>query len=135
VPPGSADVVHFNIAGQNSNETVSLDLNQAANGLVFDSSGTVTIASGDPGTNTLTLGGSGIVVNSGAGAVTISAPVPLASSGTFNVAAGTSLTVNGSLTGTGPTCKRAGRALSISMGISGTHPILGMSNSPSTRAS
>lgn len=108
VPPVAADVVHFNIAGQNSSETVSLDLNQAANGLVFDSSGTVTIASGDPGTNKLTIGGSGIVVNSGAGAATIGAPVQLASSAGFNVAAGTSLTLNGNLTGAGYNLQKTG---------------------------
>src|ERR1700736_2523459 len=68
--PGSADIATFNTSILNSPQTITLDANQAALGLVFNSTGTVSIATGG-GTNTLTIGTSGIAVNSGSGADTI----------------------------------------------------------------
>lgn len=67
--PGAADDAVFNRDGINTNATVSLNANQAANSLTFLSTGTLTLQGG--GTNyTLTLG-SGGVSKTGTGAVTI----------------------------------------------------------------
>src|SRR5207247_1490990 len=58
-PPGSSDIEFFNIITNNAAQTVNLNANQSALGLNFTSSGAVFIQSG-AGTNTLTLGASGI---------------------------------------------------------------------------
>ena len=68
--PGAADIAQFNITAVNTAQTVSLNANQSALGLLFSSTGT-TLLQGSAGNRTLTLGASGIVVNSGAGAPTI----------------------------------------------------------------
>lgn len=100
--PGSLDLVHFNVVGQNTAETVTLDVDQWAKGLVFDSSGTVTLASGEPGTNKLTLGSSGMLVSNGAGAASVSSPLGVYGADTpFNVAAGSTLTLGGPVTTSG----------------------------------
>ena len=67
--PGSGDTVTFNITSVNTAQTVNLNAAQAAQGLVFNSTGSVTLQGG--GTNrTLSLGTGGITDNS-AGAATI----------------------------------------------------------------
>ncbi len=69
--PVAADTAFFNISTVNTAQTVNLgSANQAATGLVFNSTGTTLLQGG--GTNRiLTLGAGGITVNAGAGAVTI----------------------------------------------------------------
>src|SRR5262249_35009948 len=69
-PPGASDIVFFNITSVNTAQTVNLNAAQSALGLVFGSTGPVLIQTGS-GTNTLSLGTSGISVSSGAGADTI----------------------------------------------------------------
>ncbi len=100
--PGSLDTVHFNIAGLNIDETVTLDADQSAKGLVFDSTGTVTIASGIDASK-LTVGSSGIVVSTGAGVATVSAPLGVLGGAEtpFNVAAGGILNLSGAVTTAG----------------------------------
>lgn len=69
-PPGSVDVATFNISTVNTNQTVNLNADQSAAGLVFGSIGSVSLLGG--GTNrTLSLGTGGLSVSSGAGAVSI----------------------------------------------------------------
>ena len=70
----STDNAHFNITTVNTAQTVNLNGAQSALGLIFNNAGPVVIQTGS-GTNTLTLGESGITVNAGAGAVTISTAV------------------------------------------------------------
>src|SRR4051794_13630103 len=70
----STDNAHFNITTVNTAQTVNLNGAQSALGLIFNSAGPVVVQSGS-GTNTLTLGESGISVFAGAGAVTISTAV------------------------------------------------------------
>ena len=70
--PGAADVANFSITSVNSAQSVNLNGNQAALGLVF--LGTNTAATnllGGGANHSLTLGASGITMNSSAGAVTI----------------------------------------------------------------
>ena len=100
--PGSLDTVHFNIAGLNIDETVTLDADQSAKGLVFGSSGTVTISSGIEGSK-LTVGSSGMVVSTGAGAATVTAPLGVLGGAEtpFNVAAGGILNLSGAVTTSG----------------------------------
>ena len=110
--PGNADVAVFSIDGQNADTSLSLDSKQSAAGLVFNGAGAVTINpdwTGDPGYCTLALGASGIVMNSGAGPATINARLLIGSSvGAFNTAAGTTLTLNQSVTGTGANLQKTG---------------------------
>jgi len=73
-PPGASDDVVFNIASDNSNETVRLNGAQSALSILFRSTGTTTLLGGTDGTpaaDTLTLGSGGITLQAGAGAVTI----------------------------------------------------------------
>ena len=68
--PGSGDTATFNIAIVNSPQSVDLNANQAALGLVFSSTGSVLLEGGGSD-RTLNLGTSGITDDPGAGAVTI----------------------------------------------------------------
>jgi autotransporter-associated beta strand protein len=110
--PGAADVAVFSIDGQNADATLSLDNKQSAAGLVFANAGAVTIDpdwTGDPGYCTLALGTSGVVMNAGAGPATINARLLIGgSAGAFNTAAGTTLTLNQSITGTGANLQKTG---------------------------
>jgi autotransporter-associated beta strand protein len=68
--PAAGTRAIFNITGVTAAQTVNLDGDQSAAGLVFNSTGTTLLQGG--GTNrTLVLGNSGITINSGAGAVTL----------------------------------------------------------------
>lgn len=68
--PGAADTAIFNISTVNAAETVSLAAAHAALGLTFNNTGTTALV-GSGGNRVLTLGTGGILVNAGAGAVTI----------------------------------------------------------------
>ena len=102
--PGAADIATFNISTVNAAETVSLNAAQAALGLVFSNTGTTALQGG--GTNqVLTLGASGIVVNAGAGAVTIGSgtagqnvAITLTGAETWTNNASTLLTINNGVT-------------------------------------
>src|SRR5439155_13544871 len=98
--PGASDVANFNISSINSPQTVSLNAAQAAAGLVFSSTGTVLIQSGS-GTNTLTLGTSGITVNSGAGADTISPLISLGGAQTWTNNSASLFTVSNNISNGG----------------------------------
>jgi autotransporter-associated beta strand protein len=69
-------VVNFNVSTVNTSQSVNLNANQSAAGLVFGSTGTVSIQTGS-GTNTLTIGASGITANIDAGTDTIETAVSL----------------------------------------------------------
>ncbi|MEI6603708.1 MAG: autotransporter-associated beta strand repeat-containing protein, partial [Verrucomicrobiota bacterium] len=72
--PGSSDIANFSISTINTAQTVSLGAAQSAAGLVFLGTNTAATTLLGGGTNrALTLGTSGITVNSGAGAVTLGA--------------------------------------------------------------
>ena len=70
VVPGIPDTVTFNQTSVNGAETISLGGDQAALGITFRNTGT-TLIQGGGSNQILTIGGSGITINSGAGAVTI----------------------------------------------------------------
>jgi autotransporter-associated beta strand protein len=110
--PGAGDVAVFGINGQNADTSLSLDNKQSAAGLVFNTAGAVTINpdwTGNPGYCTLALGGSGMVTNAGAGPATINTRLLIGNSvGAFNTAAGTTLTLNQAITGTGANLQKTG---------------------------
>src|SRR5262245_13436903 len=66
--PGAADIASFNISSL-SDATVSVSGNQSALGLVFNGAGPSVLQSGAP-FESLSVGASGITINSGAGPVT-----------------------------------------------------------------
>ena len=73
-PPGLADDVWFNISNVNGARTAYLNGNQAANSLTFRNTGSTALLSGaaaNSGIQTLSLGGGGVAVNSGAGVTTL----------------------------------------------------------------
>jgi hypothetical protein len=76
-PPAASDLAAFNIGSVNTPQTVNLNADQTAAGLLIQSSGSVVIQSG-VGTNTLTIGAGGIAVVAPAGGLTITAPLRLA---------------------------------------------------------
>ncbi len=96
--PGAADLADFDIIFV-SNQTVDLNAAQSALGLLFNNrSGSTTIQSGTgKGSNTLTLGSSGITVDTGAGAVTISAAISLSSAQMWTNNSLSTLTINGNI--------------------------------------
>jgi len=71
--PGAADVANLSINSLNSAQIVNLNASQAAQGLVFlgTNTTTTTLLGGGTEDEDLTRGGSGISVNSSAGAVTL----------------------------------------------------------------
>ena len=70
-PPSSADIAVFNLSGVNGAEAAQLSGATAIGGLVFNNTGTTLIDASVAGSQILTLGTNGIVINGGAGAVTI----------------------------------------------------------------
>jgi fibronectin-binding autotransporter adhesin len=96
VVPVITDDVFFNISTLNTNQIVSLNsANRAANSLTFSSTGTTTFnrqSTPNSGASTLTVGGGGITVNNGAGAVTFGDT--LATGQKVNMAAATSLNID-----------------------------------------
>ena len=123
---GSTVFANFNITTVNTAQTVNLNAAQLAIGLGFESAGTVVIQSGS-GTNTLTLGGGGILVYAGAGADTISSAVTLG-----NGATGESWTNNSSnlLTVSGTVSNLQG--LNFQVGGTGNTTLSGSVNTANT---
>jgi fibronectin-binding autotransporter adhesin len=70
--PGAADLAVFNIETVNTVQAVTLGVSQSVLGLSFNSTGFVLIQSSGGVPETLTLGGSGVTVNLGAGGATLS---------------------------------------------------------------
>ncbi len=92
--------------------TVTLDGNRTVNGMVFNSAQGYTIASGTSGSLTLQKSG-GAATNVLAGNHTISAPVVLASNLGVTTASGTSLTLSGTVSGSGGLSKDGPGLLSL----------------------
>ena len=119
--PGSNTNVFFS---ENTATTVSgvitstVNANFTVNSLTFgvgsEAGDGVVLNASNSSTLTLSAGaGTGITVNSGAGPVTINAPIALGASQIWNLAGGTTLTVNGGISGTG-------MALTVNTSGSGT---------------
>lgn len=89
--PGSADDTIFNRTGQNGNITVTLDANQAAQSITFNSTGGTTFRANlaaDTTARTLSIGTDGITINAG----TVTIGNNHATNGQINVALGGSQT-------------------------------------------
>lgn len=96
--PGTGDVAVWDAAVSVDNTTSSLGADQSWAGIrVIAPAGAVTINAG----NTLTLGASGIDLSSAAQNLTLSNPITLGATQTWNVATGRTLTATGVLTGAG----------------------------------
>jgi fibronectin-binding autotransporter adhesin len=119
--PGAADTAIFNIEIVNTPQTVNLNAAQAAQGLFFSSTGSVTIQTGT-GTNTLTLGSGGITVNPGAGIDTITSALALSAPQTWTNDSSSLLKLSGAM-------KHAGHALTIdgsgNTAINGSYALAG----------
>lgn len=68
--PDSNNIANFNTTGTNAAQSVGLDGDQSALGLKVTSTGAVSFHGGDAD-HSLALGGSGITINAGAGALTL----------------------------------------------------------------
>ena len=118
--PGVADVAVFNITGVNANESITLDAAQSVSGLVFASTGTVTLQPGS-GAFSLTIGSAGLVLNPNVGAVVLGAPIVLGAAQSWDVGVGSSLTVSGTLnTGSGLFTLPGAGSLALSGIVGGT---------------
>ena len=122
LPGGNSNVV-FTASGASNYAATTLDGNFTINSLTFSNSGAMGIAAGTPATSTLTIAGtggaSGITVNPGAGAATISAPVALGASQTWTNNSSNSLTVSGSVANGGNTLTLAGSGNTTISGVIG----------------
>ena len=101
--PGILDDAIFSINGLATNQTVDLNGSQSAQGLVFIGTPTTTFSNG-ASASTLTLGSDGILVSSGAGAVSLSSNITgliLGASQSWINNTGNTLTVATSLTNSG----------------------------------
>ena len=96
--PGSGDDVVFNASGAIANQVATLGANQWAQSLAF---GTNTATPITLANSTLTLGAGGITVASGAAAHTISSAIALGTAQTWTNGSANTLTVSGTLTGSG----------------------------------
>jgi len=133
--PGAMDVAVFSTTSVMASQTVNLDASRTVQGLSFDlNSLPVTIQSG-AGTNTLTIGASGIMHSAAGGTDTISAQVILSApqmwvnnSGGIFTAGGVNLngnavtidgsaatTLSGVLSGAGGVTKKGGAALNLNV--------------------
>lgn len=101
VAPGAVDLAWFNGTGADGATTVQINATTAVLGMTFANTGTTLLSSSSPTSQTLTIGASGITINSGAGAVTLGdatnlMPVALAASQTWaNNSANPFTVVNG----------------------------------------
>ena len=95
---GGSIIATFNATGVSAAQTITLDANQVVQGLVFSGTdlGGETINSGT-GTNTLTIGSSGIVDYAGSGADAINANILLGASQTWLNNSANTLTVSGNI--------------------------------------
>ena len=127
VPPAAADTVVFNQSAINGSETIQLGVPTTIAGMTFANTGATTITANASGSQALSIGASGIVVNAGAGAVTIgnaSNAVPItmtaAQSWTNNSTSG--LTIVNNVTNGGFLLTVAGSSSTVSIGgaISGS---------------
>ena len=118
--PGNTTVVTFSDTAPVANATSTiLGASMSIQGIVVnDSNGVGLNADG----NTLTLGTSGIIVNSAAGAVSLAAPIILSGAQQWtNNSTSKALTVSGAVTNGGNTLTKTGAgALNISGAITGT---------------
>lgn len=124
--PGASDTAIFNIETVNTSQTVNLNAPQAAQGLLFSSTGPVNIQTG-AGTNTLTLGSGGITVNSGAGSNTITSAVTLSTPQTWMNNSSSPLTLSGAMNHGGHALTIDGSgdtAINGSYALAGTLPII-----------
>ena len=71
VLPTSSDTITFNQSSVNGAETISLGADRSVLGITFSNTGTTLLQGGGVADQILTIGTSGITINSGAGAVTI----------------------------------------------------------------
>ncbi len=96
---GATIIANFNANGVTSAQAITLDANQIVQGLVFTGTdlGGETISSGGAGTNTLTIGASGIVVNANSGADSITNKIVLSSSQTWSNYSANTLSVSGNI--------------------------------------
>jgi len=142
--PGSAtDVVFSTTSPTAANLSTTLDAATSINSLTFAGSGTVTIASGTGGSaSTLTInaatttgsGGlntapNGIIMQSGAGPATISAPVILGASQTWSNASANLLTISGGVTGTANLAIQANSTGGITFSGGSVNPTGSITNS------
>jgi autotransporter-associated beta strand protein len=125
--PGAAvtslDDALFNISTANLNEAVFLNGDQAARSLTFLNTGTTSFfggVSGTPANNTLTIGTGGVIATLGAGTITFDPTVTLALSGKtpFSTVFGTTVNVQGTLSGAGSLGKLGNGVLRLT----GTNP-------------
>ncbi|MEI7780360.1 MAG: autotransporter-associated beta strand repeat-containing protein, partial [Planctomycetota bacterium] len=98
----TADIAVFNQSGTNGNETVQLNANRSINGMVFANTGSTSLTSDSTTARLLTIGGSGITVNAGAGTVTLGDPtntlnLAVAASQSFTNNSTSTLSVLGSI--------------------------------------
>ncbi|HEV2970905.1 MAG TPA: autotransporter-associated beta strand repeat-containing protein [Pirellulales bacterium] len=100
---GATIIANFNATGVNSAQTITLDASQVVQGIVFTGTDTggETINTG-AGTNTLTIGTSGIVDNSGSGADAFNSTLVLSAAQTWTNNSANTLSINSgvSLVGT-----------------------------------
>ncbi|WP_449070486.1 beta strand repeat-containing protein [Prosthecobacter sp.] len=105
VPPDSGSIVHFSATGA-ANFATTLGANLTIQELIFHAGGTAISIGSSGGTNTLTLGNgtdpSGLTLLTGAPSVSFSANIALAQAQAWNIAAATSLTLSGGVSGAGP---------------------------------
>lgn len=105
VPPDSGSIVHFSATGA-TNFATTLGATLTIQELIFHAGGTAISIGSSGGTNTLTLGNgtdaSGLTLLTGAPNVSFSANIALAQAQAWNIAAGSSLTLSGSVSGVGP---------------------------------
>ena len=96
VAPTTGDIATFSASSVTFDQVLALDASASVAGLLFQNSVyTVSIGPDFPSLNTLTLGTSGITVNSGAGAVTLADPLALSAAQTWTN--NSTLTISGNV--------------------------------------
>ena len=125
--PLSTDTVTFNQTGDNAATVVQLNAATTIAGITFANTGTTLIDSSSSTSEALTVGASGITVNSGAGAVTIGdttnlAPITLGGAQTWTNSSSNALTIVNAVTGGANllTIAASTAAINLQGGLTGT---------------
>jgi fibronectin-binding autotransporter adhesin len=125
--PGAAASLIFSAAGATNQSAMTLGASMSVAGIVINNANPFGLNADG---NTLTLGSGGLSVGSGAGAVTLGAPIAVGAAQNWTNNSATPITVTNTLTGASPVTIAAGTLRSGSTSAFGNGAAIALANAP-----
>ena len=128
--PGTGDIAVFSGSNVTTSQATTLGAAQSILGLLFQNAGyNVSVGPGTPPSNSLTIGLSGITMNSGAGASTITSTIILGGTQTWTNNASSLMTIGGAVSGGASSLTLAGTGNTSISGVIGGNANLNLNAS------